>query len=77
MALSIRETGENIKNSILFKGTVDFDVPMADFTTMKVGGLAELVVRPADPISLAVAASVTGTNRTFVSASRHLLYRNV
>ena len=58
MALSIRETGENIKNSILFRGTVDFDVPMADFTTMKVGGAAELVVRPADPISLAVAASV-------------------
>ncbi len=58
MALSIRETGENIKNSLLFKGTVDYDVPMSDFTTMKVGGPAELLVRPSDPISLAVAASV-------------------
>ena len=58
MALSIRETGENIKNSLLFKGSVDYDVPMSGYTTMKVGGKAELVVRPDDPISLAVAASV-------------------
>lgn len=55
---SIRETGENIKNSPLFNGTVEYDVPMKDFTTMKVGGPAEILIRPFDPISLAVAASV-------------------
>ena len=58
MALSIRETGENIKNSPIFEGSVEYDVPMSDFTTMKVGGNAELVVCPKDPISMAVAASV-------------------
>ena len=58
MALSIRETGENIKNSPLFNGTVEYDVPLKEFTTMKVGGPAELLVKPDDAISLAVAASV-------------------
>lgn len=58
MNTSIRETGENIKNSPLFNGTVEYNVPLKDFTTMKVGGPAEMFIRPNDQISLAVAASV-------------------
>ncbi len=48
MISSIREIGENIKNCEIFKGDVDFDVVLKEYTTMKVGGCADLFVKPAD-----------------------------
>ena len=61
MANSIREIGENIKNSQFFKGSVSFDEPLSAHTTMKVGGAAALFIEPADTSS---AAAVFGLCRT-------------
>ncbi len=55
---SIREIAENIKNSRCFNGSVEFDVPLRDFTTMKVGGPAELFLECKDLRSLVFALRV-------------------
>ncbi|HBG65779.1 MAG TPA: UDP-N-acetylenolpyruvoylglucosamine reductase [Treponema sp.] len=54
---SIREIGENIKNSPFFRGSLAYDEPLAPRTTMRVGGPAALFVCPADVSSAAFAAS--------------------
>ena len=54
---SIREIGENIKNSPLFVGLVAFDVPLAERTTMRVGGSAALLVEPESPQAAALAVA--------------------
>ena len=54
---SIREIGENIKNSPDFHGSIAYDEPLAPHTTMKVGGPAALFVSPADVSSAAFAAA--------------------
>lgn len=51
---SIREIGENIKNSQYFKGIVKYEEPMSAHTTMKVGGAAAVYVIPEDYVSVAV-----------------------
>lgn len=53
MSNSIREIGENIKNSQNFRGRVSFDEPLCNHTTMKVGGPAALFLEPADALSAA------------------------
>ena len=53
MGNSIREIGENIKNSRFFEGSISFDESMAKHTTMKVGGNAALFIEPADTYSAA------------------------
>ena len=57
MVSSIREIGENIKNSPLFIGDINYDVPMSEHTTMKVGGSAPIFIEPENEISLAQAVS--------------------
>src|SRR5574344_1177893 len=59
---SIREIGENIKNSRFFEGSVNYDEQMALHTTMKVGGRAALFVEPADTYSAATAFSACRKN---------------
>ncbi|HBB43116.1 MAG TPA: UDP-N-acetylenolpyruvoylglucosamine reductase [Treponema sp.] len=63
MASSIREIGENIKNSPLFKGDIQYGVPMSEHTTMKVGGPASIFIEPEDDLSLAAAVSILRKNR--------------
>lgn len=58
MVSSIREIGENIKNSPLFLGDINFDVPMSEHTTMRAGGLAPIFIEPENESSLAIALSV-------------------
>ena len=58
MASSIREIGENIKNSPLFIGDINYDVPMSEHTTMKVGGPASIFIEPDNESSLALAVSM-------------------
>ena len=58
MSYSIREIGENIKNSPLFDGSVEYSVPLSDLTTMRVGGPAELFIRPQNELSAAMAISL-------------------
>ncbi|MBR6154189.1 MAG: UDP-N-acetylmuramate dehydrogenase [Treponema sp.] len=58
MSYSIREIGENIKNSPLFEGSVEYSVPLSDLTTMRVGGPAEIFIRPQSELSAAVAVSI-------------------
>ena len=58
MSYSIREIGENIKNSPLFEGSIEYSVPLSDLTTMRVGGPAEMFIRPQNELSAAVAVSI-------------------
>ncbi|MBR1912631.1 MAG: UDP-N-acetylmuramate dehydrogenase [Treponema sp.] len=51
---SIREIGENIKDSPYFSGEVSYDVPMNEHTTMKVGGKASAYIVPHDAVSAAI-----------------------
>ncbi len=51
MVSSIREIGENIKNSSDFRGDVKFDVAMSEYTTMKTGGPAAMFIIPQDAVS--------------------------
>ena len=44
MFSSIREIAENIKNSPCFNGSIEYSAPLKDYTTMKVGGPAEVLV---------------------------------
>ena len=53
---SIREIGENIKNSKEFKGSVRYEEPMSVHTTMKVGGNASVYIVPLDVPSALIAA---------------------
>ena len=46
MSLSIRELGENIKNSHFFAGTVLYDEELKLHTTIKIGGKAKIFVEP-------------------------------
>ena len=52
MCSRIREIGENIKNCPFFRGDVDFDVSLKEYTTMKVGGKCGLFISPCDIESL-------------------------
>ncbi len=58
MSYSIREIGENIKNSPLFSGSIEYSVPLSDLTTMRVGGPAQIFIRPQNEVSAAVAVSI-------------------
>ena len=49
---TIREIGENIKNSCNFNGDVFFDESLKNRTTMRVGGNAALLLEPFDTASL-------------------------
>ncbi len=64
MTLSIREIGENIKNSPFFKGSLSFEEGLSERTTMKVGGRASLFVEPEDSASLAFALKTLWANGT-------------
>ncbi len=65
---SIREIGENIKDSPHFKGAVRYDEELAPHTTMRVGGPAAVFVEPEDALSsaLAVCAAAKAGARLFV-----------
>ena len=52
---TIREIGENIKNSNAFSGNVFFDDMLSSRTTMQVGGKAALIVEPKNEESLSFA----------------------
>ena len=52
---TIREIGENIKDSKHFNGNVLFNIPMSEKTTMHVGGEASLIIEPFDETSLSFA----------------------
>ncbi len=62
--VSIREIGENIKNSQFFKGDVVFDECMSGRTTMKVGGNADVFVVPQDVASAVFTAWFCARNNT-------------
>lgn len=55
MTTSIQEIGENIKNSKEFEGTILFNEPLAEKTTIKIGGNAALFVEPANVRSALIA----------------------
>lgn len=50
--LTLREIGENFKNSKDFSGNVTFDEPVASKTTFKIGGNASLFISPFSTESL-------------------------
>ena len=52
MNISIREIGENIKNSKNFTGEVLYDISLKDYTTIKTGGNASLFIRPQSELAL-------------------------
>ncbi len=56
--MNIRELGEAIEKSEGFRGTVSYNEPLAERTTMKVGGPALIFVEPEDVLSLASALVV-------------------
>ena len=56
--MNIRELGDAIKNSENFEGIVSFNEPLAEKTTMKVGGPALIFVEPEDVLSLVSALVV-------------------
>ena len=52
---TIREIGENIKDSKHFNGNVLFNIPMSEKTILHVGGEASLIIEPFDETSLSFA----------------------
>ena len=59
---TIREIGENIKDSKDFNGEVFFDFPMSKRTTMHVGGKADVIFEPYDEESLSFVLSTLSSN---------------
>jgi len=58
----IREIDENIKKCDFFKGNVSFDESLKEYTTMKVGGRAELLIKPFDYDSCAAVLKLCKLN---------------
>ena len=56
---SIREIGENIKNSPHFKGGLRYGEELAPHTTMRVGGAAAVFAEPEDALSAALVIQMT------------------